>query len=58
MEETGSDGRVTTTSRLRVWWLQSVRGYRLENKRRVPHQNAFGEIYYKNTWVLVKDGDK
>jgi len=59
MADFSSDGKgsITTTSRVRVWWLTTVGGYRVENKRRVPNENAFGELYYKNTWVLVKDGE-
>lgn len=56
MNETGSDGRkeISTTFRLRVWWLVAVRGYKLESKRRLPKESPFGEIYYKNHWVLCK----
>ena len=43
---------------MRAWWLTTFRGYTLESKKRVPHQNVFGEIYYKNHWVLTKQKDK
>ncbi|MCH8203691.1 MAG: hypothetical protein IID09_00935 [Candidatus Hydrogenedentes bacterium] len=60
MNDSRADGRteVTTSSRLRTWWLKNFRGYTLKNKRRTPHQNVFGEIYYKNHWVLTKDNKK
>lgn len=56
----GSDGQVeiTTSMRVRAWWLTTFRGYALESKRRVPHESAFGAIYYKNRWVLTKQKDK
>ena len=59
MSETGSGGRkeITTSSRIRAWWLVALRGYVLENKRRVPKESPFGEIYYENHWVLSKDED-
>lgn len=59
MNKTGSGRRkeITTSSRLRAWWLVTLRGYVLVNKRRVPKENSFGEIYYKNHWVLSKDKD-
>ena len=60
MGDSGADGRteITTASRLRAWWLKNFRGYVVENKRRTPHENAFGEIYYKNLWIMTKDDKK
>ncbi len=45
---------VKTSSRLRKIWLTTFRGYSLESTRQHPKQNAFGEIYYKAEYSLVK----
>ncbi len=60
MNTTRSDGQaeITSSSRVRACWLVTFRGYTLESKKRAPHENAFGEIYYKNHWVLTKQKDK
>ncbi len=60
MNDSGGGGRteITTGSRLRTWWLKNFRGYAVETKKRTPHENAFGEIYYKNLWVLTKEDKK
>ena len=52
-----SDGKriVETSVRFRMWWLTWFRGYKLTNLRRLPKVNFFGEIYYKNVWVVSKD---
>ena len=49
-----SDNFVTTSYRFRAWWLKTFRGYTMESMHRVPKQNLFGEIYYKNHWVLSR----
>lgn len=49
------DGSITTTSRIRVWYLKRFRGYRVLSMHRLPKQNSFGEIYYRNSWILVRD---
>lgn len=56
----GSDGKteITTSARVRAWWLTTFRGYAVESKRRVPHESALGKIYYKNRWVLTKQKDE
>ena len=48
------DGVVTTSMRLRVWWLKMFKGYRTESVHRIPKENVFGEIYYLNRWYLTK----
>ena len=60
MNDSGADGRteITTSSRLRTWWLKNFRGFTVEMKRRTPHENTFGEVYYKNHWVLTKQKDE
>lgn len=47
---------VTTSSRLRMIWMTRFQGYRIDTVRRSPKESTFGEIYYKNLWVLVKRG--
>lgn len=54
-ESDGTDGTVTTSSRIRKWFLTSFRNYRLVSTRRLPRENAFGEIYYRDSWVLTRD---
>lgn len=49
-----SDTFITTSFRLHAWWLKTFGGYTMESMHRVPKQNFFGEIYYKNHWVLSK----
>jgi len=57
MNRTSSNGKkeILTASRVRAWWLVAVCGYELESKRRLPKESPFGEIYYKNHWMLWKD---
>ena len=50
-------GSITTSSRLRAWFLKTFRGYRVLSNHRLPKQNSFGEIYYTNSWILVKRSD-
>lgn len=50
----GRDPVVETSLRPRMWWLTWFRGFRVVSLHRVPKQNAFGEIYYKNQWILSK----
>lgn len=49
------NGTITTSSRIRVWFLKTFRGYRVLTTRRTPMQSTFGEIYYRNTFVLAKE---
>lgn len=60
MTTTRSDGHteITTSARMRAWWLTTFRGYALKSKKRVPHESVFGESYYKNHWVLTNQKDK
>ena len=53
-ERQHSDNFVTTSFRIHAWWLKTFRGYTMESMHRVPKQNLFGEIYYKNHWVLSR----
>ncbi|MCH7958641.1 MAG: hypothetical protein IID08_00830 [Candidatus Hydrogenedentes bacterium] len=57
-DEHHTGSRITTAFRLRMWWLRIFRGYHLNSKRRMPKQNFFGEIYYKNHWVLSRRDEK
>lgn len=45
---------VNTSSRVRAWFLERFRGYALESVHREPKESVFGEIYYKNYWILTK----
>ncbi len=49
-----SDTFVTTSFRVRAWWLKTFQGYTMESIHRVPKQNVFGEIYYTKHWVLSR----
>ena len=49
-----SPDTVTTTIRMRAWFLKTFLGYHVDNVHRAPKQNIFGEIYYKTSWVLIK----
>ena len=53
--ETTSDSEIKTAFRPRAWWLRYVRRYKFLNRKRVPHQNTFGELYYKTYWTFSKD---
>ena len=54
-ETSGPNGSITTTSRLKVWFLTKFRGYRVLSMHRLPKESSFGELYYRDSWVLVKD---
>lgn len=41
-----------TNSRLRVWWLHSIWGYRVLNKRRQLYTGWFGSAY-EDVYVLL-----
>ena len=56
-DTSGPEGSITTSSRVRVWYLTTFRGYEVFSQHRLPKQNSFGEIYYRNSWVLTKAAD-
>jgi len=41
-----------TGSRLRVWWLTRLRGYRVARVNLVPRQALLGRIAYTRIWRL------
>ena len=43
-----------TSDRLKKLWLVNVSGYTLISTRRLPQSGMFGNIRYKNVWVLEK----
>ena len=47
-----SSERLVTKSRLRAWWLVTVRGYRRGTTSHVPKVGPFGRITYTRKWVL------
>lgn len=51
------EGTIRTSRRLRVFWLTRFRGYKVSSLHRLPKESTFGELYYKNSWVLVKRSD-
>ena len=53
---TANEG-ISTTSRLRMWWLTTVQGYRLVNIKVLPAHASFGRIRYERTWWLKRDED-
>ncbi len=48
------EGSVSTSSKLKAWWLRTARGYRVASLHRLPKQNFFGELYYKTQYILTK----
>lgn len=44
---------LTTHSRLRAWWLHSVRGYKVLDIRRRPRHGWFGRLAYDETIRLL-----
>ncbi len=42
-----------TNSWLRAWWLHSVWGYQVVNKRRQPRLGWFGSTTYEDVYVLL-----
>ncbi len=45
-------GTIRTSSRLRMWWLTRMRGYRLERSCQVPHLGWFGNVRYTRECIL------
>ena len=44
---------LTTTSRLRAWWLHTVWGYTILETHRHPRAGWFGRIAYEDTYLLL-----
>jgi hypothetical protein len=44
---------LSTTSRIRVWWLHSIWGYKVLNHRRQPHTGWFGSMDFEDVYVLL-----
>ena len=45
-------GAVRTSSRIRKWWLTTVRGYTIEKSALYPRKYAGGRMKYSRYWVL------
>ncbi len=43
---------LATTSRIRKWWLHSVRGYTVVTTRRQPHTGMFGPTF-EDVYLLI-----
>ena len=52
------DPSLRTSSRLRMWWLHSVRGYRVLKKKYQPHAGWFGSGYETVYWLLPRHSGK
>lgn len=53
MFEHEEHGELTyTKSRLRMWWLRSVKGYAIASVSRTPKVVSFGQIAYTTRWSL------
>jgi len=48
-----SDGRVHTTSHLRMWGLTALYHYQVVSTGLVPRSTAFGGVYYTRAWALM-----
>ena len=46
---------VATTSRMRAWWLSTIRHHSVETVHSVPRQGLLGGIKYTNTWILSRE---
>jgi hypothetical protein len=53
-----TEGMIETTSRLRVWWLHSIRGCEIVEEKLRPRQGSFGRVSYERAWVLKEKGKK
>ena len=46
-------GEVQTKSRLRAWWLSTVKGYRIKLiVNGSPRRTLFGGVKYDSLWIL------
>ena len=48
------NGLVEVTSRVQVWWLTNLKGYRIVLVRHEPRLGSFGRIEYQSTWTLMR----
>lgn len=46
------EGRVKTSSKLRMAWLSTFRGYKVETRTQTPMGYSLGRLQYKTSWVL------
>jgi hypothetical protein len=46
-------GAVTTSSRLKKWWLVSIRKWTVSHYAREPLRVTLGQMVYKHTWILM-----
>lgn len=46
------DGNITTSSRMRVWWLTTFQGYEVRRVSAQPQKNPFGKVQLVNHWEL------
>ena len=44
---------LTTSSRVRAWWLRTVFGYHVVRVRHHLHTNIFGRIKYAATFLMT-----
>lgn len=54
MHSSKSEQRVTTGSRLKMWWLVNIQGYKIYLKRTTPSDGAFGRVVNRHHWSLRK----
>ena len=47
-------GAIETSSRLRAWWLNTFRGYRIFEQKECPYEGSFGRVGFKTVWMLRK----
>ena len=45
-------GSVRTSSRVRMWWLTTVKDYRVVSIMNHPKKYSMGRLTYERTWVL------
>lgn len=45
---------VVTESRLKMWYLTRMRGYRIRRRQQVPQVSLFGRIGYRRQWMLAR----
>ena len=47
-------GAIETSSRLRVWWLNTFHGYHVFEQKECPHEGPFGHVGFKTVWMLKR----
>ena len=47
-----SSGGVTTSSRMRVWWLTTFQGYQVRCVSAQPQKSSLGIVQFVNHWEL------